>query len=110
MKDAAGMSAVHFACFAGKAEPLDHLMQYGASCSVVDFGGSTPLHVAAIKGSAAFVLKVFSAEPMQIVGMNTHGMTPLHVACVHSNYECILALTEADNRMYINTATRGGRD
>ena len=78
LTDAAGQTALHYACEAGAAEMATLLVLAGAEVNIADANDDTPLHLAAMGGydAIARLLLQNSADPKAV---NKLGFSGLHV-------------------------------
>lgn len=79
-----GFSPLHWACFAGRTNIADMLLNRGARINVTNMGDDTPLHLAASHGHTACVSLLLKNQA-DVNALNEHGNTPLHYACFWGN-------------------------
>jgi hypothetical protein len=68
---------------AGRA--AEWLLRAGTSPTLKDWGGYTPLHLAAISGMETFVQLLLKCDGIDVDATNVDGRTPLHFAVVYGH-------------------------
>ena len=89
------MSPLHIACAAGNAPAAYALLKAGAHPGAVDGVGRTPLHWAALAGSAVLVRKLLRRSQGGLALLNVQcgsGYSPLMVACEHGREDIVRLL------------------
>ncbi|MFC9688567.1 ankyrin repeat domain-containing protein [Kribbella sp. NPDC056951] len=86
-QDVQGFTALHLACQANAVEAARILLDRGASLSIVNRFGNTPLFVAVANSQGAgeliTLLRERGADPRTV---NKHGQTPVGLARLIANY------------------------
>lgn len=75
-----GFSPLHWACFAGRTNIVDMLLNVGARINATNMGDDTALHLAASHGHLDCV-NLLLKNKADVNALNEHGNTPLHYAC-----------------------------
>lgn len=75
-----GFSPLHWACFAGRYNIVDMLLNRGARINATNMGDDTALHLAASHGHVDCV-NLLLKNNADVNALNEHGNTPLHYAC-----------------------------
>lgn len=75
-----GFSPLHWACFAGRTNIVDMLLNVGARINATNMGDDTALHLAASHGHLECV-NLLLKNKADVNALNEHGNTPLHYAC-----------------------------
>lgn len=75
-----GFSPLHWACFAGRTNIVDMLLNRGARINATNMGDDTALHLAASHGHVECV-NLLLKNKADVNALNEHGNTPLHYAC-----------------------------
>lgn len=75
-----GFSPLHWACFAGRTNIVDMLLNRGARINATNMGDDTALHLAASHGHLDCV-SILLRNKADVNPLNEHGNTPLHYAC-----------------------------
>jgi integrin-linked kinase len=88
-----GFSPLHWACFAGRTNIVDMLLNRGARINATNMGDDTALHLAASHGHLDCV-SLLLKNKADVNAMNEHGNTPLHYACFWGHRECAQTLIE----------------
>uniref|UniRef100_A0A6G1SKF1 Integrin-linked protein kinase n=1 Tax=Aceria tosichella TaxID=561515 RepID=A0A6G1SKF1_9ACAR len=88
-----GFSPLHWACFAGRTNIVDMLLNRGARINATNMGDDTALHLAASHGHLECV-NLLLKNKADVNAMNEHGNTPLHYACFWGHRECAQTLIE----------------
>lgn len=79
--DSAGRSPLFYACASAHADATDLLIQEGPqSCHVMDLNRDTPLHAAALAGSALCCRLLLHQGRSEVEPLNAMNMTPAHLA------------------------------
>eukprot|EP01052_Picozoa_sp_SAG31_P049350 SAG31_NODE_10762_length_1101_cov_0.862275_1_plen_103_part_00 len=91
------MPVQHLAALKGHAELVDLLLRSGANATARTALGRTPLHLAAMGGSAAsakLLLEHPGVEPDTVASART-GETALHMAALHGYGDVVAVLLKA---------------
>ena len=75
-----GFSPLHWACFAGRTNIVDMLLNRGSRINATNMGDDTALHLAASHGHVDCV-NLLLKNKADLNAINEHGNTPLHYAC-----------------------------
>ena len=75
-----GFSPLHWACFAGRTNIVDMLLNRGARINATNMGDDTALHLASSHGHVDCV-NLLLRNKADVNALNEHGNTPLHYAC-----------------------------
>lgn len=75
-----GFSPLHWACFAGRTNIVDMLLNRGARINATNMGDDTALHLACSHGHIECV-NLLLKNKADVNVLNEHGNTPLHYAC-----------------------------
>lgn len=79
--DSAGRSPLFYACANAHADAADILVREGPQCCyLMDANGDTPLHAAALAGSALCCQILLQQDRIEVEPCNTMNMTPAHLA------------------------------
>jgi integrin-linked kinase len=76
-------SLLHWACWDGKLNLVELLIQRGAKINSLNKCNDTPLHCA-VKNGHLEVTRYLIRYKINVNATNLHGNTPLHYACYHS--------------------------
>ncbi|XP_011403628.1 PREDICTED: ankyrin-1-like [Amphimedon queenslandica] len=109
IKDAAGMTPMHKACFNGNKEMVQRLLENGANPNLCTLTGDTPLHTAFCgKINAEIIRLILAAGANPNAVEKTYKLTPLHLACCMNEIAIIETLLSAD-KININVLDVNGR-
>lgn len=75
-----GFSPLHWACFEGRTNIVDMLLNRGSRINATNMGDDTALHLAASRGHLDCV-NLLLKNKADVNALNEHGNTPLHYAC-----------------------------
>lgn len=89
-----GFSPLHWACFAGRTNIVDMLLNRGARINATNMGDDTALHLAASHGHIDCV-NMLLKNKADVNAVNEYGNTPLHYACFWGFQEIAESLISA---------------
>lgn len=89
--------ALHLAAKAGNLKDVIKLMRKRCSCTVKDYRGNTPLHVAAMFGYSD-IAKWLCLNGADITSYNNEGKTPIFLAYQYGHDQLALMLAELKKR------------
>lgn len=75
-----GFSPLHWACFAGRTNIVDMLLNRGSRINAANMGDDTALHLATTHGHIDCV-NLLLKNKADVNAVNEYGNTPLHYAC-----------------------------
>lgn len=75
-----GFSPLHWACFEGRTNIVDMLLNRGSRINATNMGDDTALHLACSRGHIDCV-HLLLKNKADVNALNEHGNTPLHYAC-----------------------------
>lgn len=88
-------TALHLAAYGNRSDIVRYLILYhSAPLSAVDDNRWTPLHYAALEGSAAMIHFMIRHGAV-VNARDRFNRTPLHVAVIRGNHDCTRALLES---------------
>ena len=88
-------TALHLACYRGRLEVVELLLQRNAQVNVQDLEfGSTPLHLASSNGHFEIVQLLLKEGNADGNVVDKHGRTPLHVACARKEDKVVQVLLQ----------------
>lgn len=93
LQEMVNVTALHIAVNEKNFDIVALLLKYGADPNIADWGGSTPLHWAAIIGDVS-LLKILIEKGAKVNSQDLSGSTPLHEAIRHQNKMTIQVLLE----------------
>jgi ankyrin repeat protein len=90
-----GFRPLHSACFAGKVEVANLLLDRGADVKVRDNFQQTPLHRACyVSGQDAALVRRLIDQGADVNAQGYNGLTPLHFAALHGDLEIAALLLD----------------
>ena len=102
LRDNDGITALHWAAYAGNSDAVLSLLKHGASTSLTDKSGRSALHMATQSDAPRVLQLLLQQDNVDIKVKDCRGLTPTFWACARDNLDAVTTLQLAESNTILS--------